>query len=87
MSPGKDAGKEWKEFSRVIKLPDSDWQVIEVLYREQCTLEGRQIPRPDFVRQLVLQGAGSLMMKLKQNSPETLHRVGQSIESLNKYRI
>ncbi len=76
MSDSK-ASKDWAPFSKQIKLDESDWAVVDALYEEHRNREG-VISKADFIRKLLLTGARSQLLYLRQHSPASLSRVART---------
>lgn len=76
MSESK-ATKEWSPFSKQIKLGDSDWAVVNALYEDYRNREG-VISKADFIKKLLLAGARSQLVYLRQQSPASLLRVART---------
>src|SRR5438093_887949 len=58
------ASKDWAQFSKQIKLDESDWAVVDALYEEHRNREG-MISKADFIRKLLLTGARSQLVTMK----------------------
>lgn len=74
---GSKASKDWAPFSKQIKLDESDWAVVDALYEDFRNREG-VISKADFIRKLVLNGARSQLLYLRQHSPASLARVAKT---------
>ncbi len=79
LSPMSDtkASKDWGPFSKLIKLEESDWAVVDALYEDHRNREGL-ISKADFIRKLLLTGARSQLLYLRQHSPASLSRVART---------
>ena len=75
--PDTNASKDWAPFSKQIKLDESDWAVVDALYEEYRNREGL-ISKADFIRKLLLTGARSQLLYLRQHSPASLSRVART---------
>ncbi|OLD04741.1 hypothetical protein AUG19_00605 [archaeon 13_1_20CM_2_54_9] len=75
--------KEWSPFSKEIKLDEKDWAVVEGLFQNHRNTVG-VISKADFVKQLVLDGASSLLVQIKQADPEALKRISTTSQSFQK---
>jgi len=71
------ASKNWGPFSKLIKLEESDWAVVDALYEDHRNREGL-ISKADFIRKLLLTGARSQLLYLRQHSPASLTRVART---------
>lgn len=71
------AAKEWGSFSKQIKLEDDDWAIVNALYEDYRNREG-VISKADFIKKLVLAGARSQLLYLRQHSPGSLSRVAKT---------
>lgn len=71
------ASKDWVPFSKQIKLDEEDWAIVDALYEEHRNREG-VISKPDFIRKLLLTGARSQLLYLRQQSPASLSRVART---------
>lgn len=76
MSDSK-ASKDWAPFSKQIKLDESDWSIVDALYEDYRNREG-VISKADFIRKLLLTGARSQLLYLRQHSPASLSRVART---------
>jgi len=71
------ASTDCAPFSKQIKLDETDWAVVDALYEEHRNREGI-ISKADFVRKLLLTGARSQLLYLRQHSPASLARVART---------
>jgi hypothetical protein len=71
------ASKDWAPFSKQIKLDESDWAVVDALFEDYRNREG-VISKADFIRKLLLTGARSQLLYLRQHSPASLSRVAKT---------
>ena len=71
------ASKDWAPFSKQIKLDESDWAIVDALYEDHRNREG-VISKADFIRKLVLTGARSQLLYLRQHAPASLSRVART---------
>ncbi|HZY46573.1 MAG TPA: hypothetical protein VFE96_02145 [Candidatus Bathyarchaeia archaeon] len=71
------ASKEWSQFSKQIKLDETDWAVVNALFEDYRNREG-VISKADFIRKLVLTGARTQLLYLRQHSPSSLARVART---------
>ena len=71
------ASKDWAPFSKQINLEESDWAVVDALYEEYRNREG-VISKSDFIRKLLLTGARSQLLYLRQHFPGSLSRVART---------
>ena len=71
------ASKDWAPFSKQIKLDESDWAIVDALYEDHRNREG-VIAKADFIRKLVLTGARSQLLYLRQHAPASLSRVAKT---------
>ncbi len=73
----KKASKEWAPYSKEIKLDESDWSVVEALYQEYRNRQG-VISKGEFLRNLILTGASTQLVRLRQLSPASIARIGKT---------
>ncbi len=72
--------KEWSPFSKEIKLDEKDWAVVEGLFQNHRNTVGI-ISKTEFVKQLVLDGASSQLVQLRQTDPGALKRIAATSQS------
>ncbi len=75
--------KEWSPFSKEISLDEKDWAVVEALFQNHRNTVG-VISKADFVKQLVLAGASSQLVQLRQADPAALGRIARTSQSYYK---
>lgn len=75
--------KEWSPFSKEIKLDEKDWAVVEALFQNHRNTVG-VISKADFVKQLMLAGASSQLVQLRQADPAALRRIAKTSQSYSK---
>jgi hypothetical protein len=71
------SSKEWAPFSKQIRLDEGDWAIVDALYEEHRNREG-VISKADFIRKLLLTGARSQLLYLRQHAPASLSRVART---------
>ncbi len=73
--------KVWEPFSKMIRLPEEDWAVLESVYNDYRYRQG-DLQRMEFVKRLVAKGVTSYLFQLKSRTPEALVKIAQTSSSL-----
>ncbi len=71
----------WEPFSKMIKLPEEDWAVLESVYNDYRYRQG-DLQRMEFVKRLVAKGVTSYLFQLKSRTPEALVKIAEASGSL-----
>jgi hypothetical protein len=74
---GDKPSKVWEPFSKMMKLPESDWAVLESVYNDYRYRQG-DLQRTEFIHRLVARGVSSYLFQLKSRTPEALVKISQS---------
>ena len=74
---GDKPSKVWEPYSKMMKLPESDWAVLESVYNDYRFRQG-DLQRSEFMRRLVARGVSSYLFQLKSRIPEALVKISQS---------
>ncbi len=71
----------WEPFSKMIKLPEEDWAVLESVYNDY---RYRQVDlqRRAFGKRRVAKGVTSYLFQLKSRTPEALVKIAEASGSL-----
>jgi hypothetical protein len=69
--------KVWEPFSKLIKLPEEDWAVLESVYNDYRYRQG-DLQRMEFIKRLVAKGVTSYLFQLKSRTPEALVKIARS---------
>jgi hypothetical protein len=72
----------WEPFSKLIKLPEEDWAVLESVYNDYRYRQG-DLQRAEFIKRLVAKGVTSYLFQLKSRTPEALVKIAQSSTSIS----
>jgi len=70
----------WEPFSKMIKLPEEDWAVLESVYNDYRYRQG-DLQRMEFVKRLVAKGVTSYLFQLKSRTPEALLKIPAATRS------
>ena len=73
--------KVWEPFSKMVKLPEEDWAVLESVYNDYRYRQG-DLQRTEFIKRLVTKGVTSYLFQLKSRTPEALIRISQASSNL-----
>jgi len=73
--------KVWEPFSKLVKLPEEDWAVLESVYNDYRFRQG-DLQRAEFIKRLITKGVTSYLFQLKSRTPEALQRIAKA-SSLN----
>ena len=73
--------KVWEPFSKLVKLPEEDWAVLESVYNDYRYRQG-DLQRTEFVKRLVTKGVTSYLFQLKSRTPDALVRISQASTSM-----
>jgi hypothetical protein len=73
--------KVWEPFSKMMKLPEEDWAVLESVYNDYRFRQG-DLQRAEFIRRLVTRGVSSYLFQLKSRMPEALVKISQTSSSM-----
>ncbi len=71
----------WEPFSKLIKLPEEDWAVLESVYNDYRYRQG-DLQRLEFIKRLVAKGVTSYLFQLKSRTPEALVKIAQASTSM-----
>jgi hypothetical protein len=82
MGDGKPS-RVWEPFSKLIKLPEEDWAVLESVYNDYRYRQG-DLQRSEFIKRLVAKGVTSYLFQLKSRTPEALVKIAQSSNSISQ---
>ena len=69
--------KIWEPFSRLFKLPEEDWAVLESVYHDYRYREG-DLQRAEFIKRLIMKGARNYLFQLKSQTPEALSKIASA---------
>ena len=78
--------KVWEPFSKLIRLPEEDWAVLESVYNDYRYRQG-DLQRSEFIKRLVAKGVTSYLFQLKSRTPEALVKIAQSSGSISRPTI
>lgn len=81
---GDKPSKVWEPFSRLVKLPEQDWAVLESVYNDYRYRQG-DLQRNEFIKRLIAKGITSYLFQLKSRTPEALVKIA-SAASLTRNR-
>ena len=81
MADGKPS-KVWEPFSKMVKLPEEDWAVLESVYNDYRYRQG-DLQRTEFIKRLVTKGVTSYLYQLKSRMPEAVVKIAQASNTLN----
>ena len=73
--------KVWEPFSKLVKLPEEDWAVLESVYNDYRYRQG-DLQRTEFIKRLVTKGVTSYLFQLKSRTPDALVRISQASTSM-----
>ena len=73
--------KVWEPFSKMVKLPEEDWAVLESVYNDYRYRQG-DLQRTEFIKRLVTKGVTSYLFQLKSRTPEALVKIAQMSSNL-----
>ena len=73
--------KVWEPFSKMFKMPEEDWAVLESVYNDYRYRQG-DLQRMEFIKRIVAKGVTSYLFQLKSRTPEALVRIAQNSNSL-----
>lgn len=73
--------KVWEPFSKMMKLPEEDWAVLESVYNDYRYRQG-DLQRSEFVRRLIAKGVTQYLFQLKSRTPDALVKIAQSSGTL-----
>ena len=73
--------KVWEPYSKMVKMPEEDWAVLESVYNDYRFRQG-DLQRTEFIRRLVAKGITSYLYQLKSRTPDALVRIAQSSGAL-----
>ena len=69
--------KIWEPFSRLFKLPEEDWAVLESVYNDYRYREG-DLQRAEFIKRLITKGVANYLFQLKSRTPESLTKIASA---------
>ncbi len=69
--------KVWEPISRLVKLPEEDWAVLESVYNDYRYREG-DLQRNEFIKRLIAKGVTSYLFQLKSRTPEALMKIANA---------
>ncbi len=69
--------KVWEPFSKLVKLPEEDWAVLESVYNDYRFRQG-DLQRTEFIKRLITKGVTSYLFQLKSRTPEALSRIARA---------
>src|SRR5438876_6091927 len=75
------ASKVWEAYSKMDKMKEEDWPVLEALYNEYRYRQG-DLQRTEFIKRLVAKGVTSYLYQLKSRTPEALLKIDQDSTTL-----
>lgn len=73
--------KVWEPFSKMMRLPEEDWAVLESVYNDYRYRQG-DLQRSEFVRRLIAKGVTQYLFQLKSRTPDALVKIAQSSGTL-----
>ena len=73
--------KVWEPFSKMVKLPEEDWAVLESVYNDYRYRQG-DLQRGEFVKRFLTKGVTSYLFQLKSRTPEALVKIAQASSSI-----
>jgi len=73
--------KVWEPYSKMVKMPEEDWAVLESVYNDYRFRQG-DLQRTEFIRRLVAKGITSYLYQLKSRTPDALVKIAQSSGAL-----
>lgn len=73
--------KVWEPFSKMFRMPEEDWAVLESVYNDYRYRQG-DLQRMEFVKRIVAKGVTSYLFQLKSRTPEALVKIAQNSNSL-----
>ncbi|HYU55007.1 MAG TPA: hypothetical protein VEL71_02185 [Candidatus Dormibacteraeota bacterium] len=71
------ASKVWEPYSKMVKMQEEDWAVLESVYNDYRYRQG-DLQRTEFIKRLVAKGVTSYLYQLKSRTPEALLRIAQA---------
>ena len=74
--------KVWEPFSKMVKLPEEDWAVLESVYNDYRYRQG-DLQRTEFIKRLVTKGVTSYLFQLKSRTPEALIKISRMSSDLS----
>lgn len=77
--------KVWEPFSKMFRMPEEDWAVLESVYNDYRYRQG-DLQRMEFIKRIVAKGVTSYLFQLKSRTPEALVRIAQSSNSIQRGR-
>ncbi len=69
--------KVWEPYSKIVKMPEEDWAVLESVYNDYRYRQG-DLQRTEFIKRLVAKGITSYLYQLKSRTPDALVKIAQS---------
>ncbi len=69
--------KVWEPYSKMVKMPEEDWAVLESVYNDYRYRQG-DLQRTEFIKRLVAKGITSYLYQLKSRTPDALVKIAQS---------
>ena len=75
--------KVWEPFSRLVKLPEEDWAVLESVYNDYRYREG-DLQRNEFIKRIIAKGVTSYLFQLKSRTPEALLKIANAASLTRK---
>jgi len=73
--------KVWEPYSKMVRMPEQDWAVLESVYNDYRYRQG-DLQRTEFVKRLVAKGVTSYLYQLKSRTPEALLKIAQASSAL-----
>ncbi len=69
--------KIWEPFSKLFKLPEEDWAVLESVYNDYRYRQG-DLQRAEFIKRLIAKGVTNYLFQLKSRTPEALSKIASA---------
>jgi hypothetical protein len=73
--------KVWEPYSKMVKMPEEDWAVLESVYNDYRYRQG-DLQRTEFIKRLVAKGVTNYLYQLKSRTPDALVKIAQSSGAL-----
>jgi hypothetical protein len=71
------ASKVWEPYSKMVKMPEEDWAVLESVYNDYRYRQG-DLQRSEFIKRFVAKGLTSYLYQLKSRTPDALVKIAQA---------
>jgi len=73
--------KVWEPYSKMVKMPEEDWAVLESVYNDYRYRQG-DLQRSEFIKRFVAKGLTSYLYQLKSRTPDALVKIAQASNAL-----